>query len=463
MSQPSPYRLFSQKTSLMGFRLSTVKADVWRTLRLGLPLIGAQLLQMGNGLVDAVIAGRIGNAELAAGGIGASLFFMTSLLCIGLMAGLSPTLSNLIGQRRRAYVGRVFRQGLWLALITGVLAMIILLLVLKLVPLFPFEPTLKPLIIEYLYGALWSLPFFALVMAARNVCEATGLTRPVLLVTAIGLVVNAIASFVLGLGLVGFPAWGLFGIGLATTLVNVCMALVLFALLLGKRFSRFELFVSIERPAWDYLKPMLNLSIPIFLAMLFEAGLFVATSIQMGTIGVEEAGAHQIAIGAAALCYMLPLGLSFALTARVGRAAGQGALMSIRLRILSGAILVIAMASLTFTLLIAFRFEIAAIYTSDPALIEFAASLLLLGAIFQLSDGTQITLIGLLRGLHDTRVPMLINAFSYWAIAFGVGFVATHTLGFGAYGLWFGLILGLSIASILLAFRLRWKLRAMHV
>ncbi len=445
-----------------GVRWSPLRADLLRTLRMGVPLVGAQLLQMGNGLVDAVVAGRLGNIELAAGGIGASLWFITSLLSMGLMAGLSPTLSRLIGQSRRAFVGRVFRQGVWLGLMTGFFALGVLLIVSHFVPRFGFAPELPPLIREYLWGAVWSLPFFALVMAARNVCEATGLTRPVLFVTAMGLLVNIAGSSILGLGLLGVPALGLFGIGIATTIVNVCMAVVLFALLSGKRFTRFQLFSDIERPEWSFLGPMLNLSVPIFLGMLFEAGLFVATALQMGMIGVMEAGAHQIAISASAFCYMLPLGMSFAVTARIGRAVGQQSMSSVRLRIVSACLLVLVMAVSTALLLILFRHDIASIYTSDPELIEFAASLLILGAVFQLSDGAQIMLIGILRGLHDTRVPMLINAFSYWVVAFGFGVFAAHVLDYGAHGLWLGLITGLTIASVLLGFRLRWKLGAMR-
>ncbi|MFK8081128.1 MAG: MATE family efflux transporter [Granulosicoccus sp.] len=448
--------------NVAGVRLTTLKAELLRTLRMGLPLMGAQILQVGNGLIDALIAGRLGSSELAAGGIGASLWFFTSLLCIGLMAGLSPTLSRLIGERRRVFVGHVFRQGVWLALLTGLLALSIVMAIQQTVHLFPFTPELPPLISEYLMGAAWSLPFFALVMAARNVCEATGLTRPVLLVTAMGLVINALASAVLGLGLVGFPALGLLGIGIATSIVNLSTALVLFTLLRGERFKRYALFATLERPDWTVLGPMLTLSIPICLGMIFEAGLFVATSVQMGMIGVVEAGAHQIAISASAFCYMLPLGMSFALTARIGRAEGQRSMMSIRLRIVSGCLLVMVMACLTAIMLIFFRYQIASAYTSDPVMLKFAASLLLLGAVFQLSDGAQIMLIGMLRGLHDTRVPMLINAFSYWIIAFGSGLFTAHVLDFGAYGLWFGLIVGLSVASVLLGYRLKWKLRSMQ-
>jgi len=438
-------------------------ADLRRTLRLGIPLIGAQLLQMGNGLVDAVVAGRLGSIELAAGGIGGSLWFVVSLSCIGLMAGLSPTLSRLIGQKRKVLVGTVFRQGVWLGMFTGFLALVLLLLIAANVHRFPFAEGLSPLIRDYLLGACWSLPFFALVMVCRNVCEATALARPVLVVTALGLLINILANLGLGLGWFGLPKLGLFGIGLATTLVNVGMAVVLLWLLRGRRFRRFELFAKFDKPMWVHINPMLSLSIPIFFGILFEAGLFVATSIQMGIIGVIESGAHQVAIGASGFCYMLPLGMSFAMTARVGRAAAMTSLAPVKLRIVSGAILSVVMALATALLLILFRFEIAGIYTPDVELQNFAASLLLLGALFQLSDGAQVMLIGVLRGLQDTRVPMWINAFSYWVIAFGFGMFCAHILHWGAHGLWIGLVTGLSVASVLLVFRLRYILRLLQL
>lgn len=418
-------------------------------------------MQLGNGLVDAIVAGQIGVSELAAGGIGGSLWFVSSLLCIGLMAGLSPTLSRLIGQRRKSEVGRVFRQGVWLALCTGFVAFALVLILRIQLHRFPFAPELPELIGDYILGAAFSLPFFALVMAARNVCEATALTRPVLVVTAMGLVINVVVSSGLGLGWFGMPALGLFGIGLATSIVNICTAIVLFSLLTRPRFRRFGLFNRFDKPQWLILKPMCGLSIPIFFGMIFESGLFVATSIQMGVIGVLESGAHQIAISASALCYMMPLGISFALTARVARAAALNSMASVSLRILSGAIVIVTMAGVSAMALVVFRHQIAALYTDDALLQTYAANLLVLGAIFQLSDGAQIMLTGILRGLHDTRVPMLINAFSYWIVAFGLGALSAHQFGFGAHGLWFGLIAGLSVASLLLALRLKWKLGTM--
>jgi len=238
---------------------------------MALPLIGAQLLQMGNGLVDAIVAGRLGRVELAAGGIGATMWFFVSLLCIGLMAGLSPTLSELIGDRRRNAVGKVFRQGLWLGVITGVFGTVCLLLMHYYLDRTALDPELIPAIRAYLITSCWSMPAMAVILAARNVCEAVNLTRPVLLVQSLGLLVNIIVDLTLGLGMFGFPKLGMYGIGLATSAVMIVMAVVLMLLLTGQRFSRYNLFASFETPDWAQIKPLLVLSIPIFFALVFEA------------------------------------------------------------------------------------------------------------------------------------------------------------------------------------------------
>ena len=156
---------------------------------------------------------------------------------------------------------------------------------------------------------------------------------------------------------------------------------------------------------------------------------------------------------------MLPLGLSFALTARVGLALGRDSPEGVRLRVVAGLLLSTAIAAVSATVIVLFREPIAALYTPDPAVRALAARLLLLAAVFQLSDALQAALMGMLRGLHDTRVPMLINAFSYWGIGFGTGWLAAHRFGVGASGLWFGLIAGLSVAAALQGWRLAWLLR----
>ena len=433
-----------------------------RSMVIALPLIGAQLLQMCNGLVDAVVAGRLGSAELAAGGIGAGIWFFTSLLCIGLMAGLSPALSELIGQGRRAAVGKEFRQGLWLGLFTGCFALALALLIVAAIGQSALQPELIPLIKKYLIGACWSLPAFAIVMACRNVCEATGVVKPVLLVQALGLLVNVVADLGFGLGWFGFPKLGLFGIGLATSSVMITMAIALLLFLRRDIFKRYQLLAAIEPPDWAHIKPMLVLAVPIYLALLFEAGLFVATALQMGMIGTLEAAGHYIAISIAGACYMLPLGLSFALTARVGRVYGRQSVSAIRLRIVSGLVITFIMASATALLLLIFRHQITGLYVDDVQVQAVAAQLLIFAAVFQIPDAAQCALLGLLRGLQDTRVPMLINLFAYWGVAFSVGYYSAHHLGWGATGLWGGLILGLTVSAVMLSIRLWMRMRQLH-
>jgi len=406
------------------FQKNTIRAEMRRCMTMAAPLIGAQLLQMGNGLVDALVAGRLGRAELAAGGLGATIWFVVSLLCIGLMAGLSPMLSELIGNRRRNAVGEVFRQGLWLGVLAGLLGVIIILVIRANLASSSLDPELLPHISDYLISACWSLPAFAVVLAARNVCEATNLTRPVLFVQFIGLVINIIVDLTLGLGLFGFPKLGLLGIGMATSAVMICMALALLWLLRGQAFKRYNLFASLDSPKWRHIGPMLSLSLPIFFTVAF--------------------GAHFIAIGATAFCYMLPLGLSFALTARVGRVYGRRQLRALELRVLSGVLLTLM---------------ITAIYTPDLQVQQLAAQLLLVAVLFQLSDGLQATLIGMLRGLQDTRAPMFINLVSYWGVAFGIAYWLAHHGGWGVFGLWTGLVIGLTVSAVLLGFRLRYKVK----
>lgn len=436
------------------FQSHTLFAEIRRCLTMASPLIGAQLLQMGNGFVDAVVAGRLGRAELAAGGIGGGIWFFVSLLCIGLMAGLSPKLSELIGSGRRNAVGALFRQGLWLGVTAGLIGCLSMLLIRASLVHTALDPELLPLISDYLMASCWSMPALAIVLAARNVCEATNLTKPVLLVQLLGLLVNIIVDLTLGLGLFGFPKLGMFGIGLATSFVTVSMAIALVLLLTGKRFARYQLFASFDAPDWSSLAAMLKLSLPIFFALIFEAGLFVATGYQSGVISTLSASAHFIAIGATAFCYMLPLGLSFALTARVGRVYGMANYPAVRLRVLSGLVITVSMAIITAIILLLFRQHIPAIYTPDVEVRALAANLLLIAAVFQLSDGLQATLLGMLRGLQDTTMPMLINLFSYWCIAFGVGYALAHWAGWDVYGLWTGLVVGLTISASLLGWRL---------
>jgi len=442
---------------------SAVIAEARRTLSLGLPLMGAQVLGISNGLVDTLVAGRIGPTALAAVAIGAGLVFFVTVACIGLMAALSPTMSSLRARGHRTEVGRVFRQGLWMAAAFGLAGFAILLLCRRTIDGWGLDPAMVPSLRDYLGAAVWGLPPAVLLLAARNVCEATSRTRQVLLVQGIGVVVNAVADVVLGLGVglerFGIEPLGIAGIGWATTLVQLSTCAVLFWLLRRPTFERFALYRPLERPDAARLRQLLMLAAPISLGLLAEAGLFIATAVQMGQLGVREAGAHNIAVTMTAAFYMLPLGLSFALTARTGAAFGKRWWPGVRLRAATGTALALLLAIGSATVIVLLREPIVSVFTEAPDVRVLAAQLLLLAAVFQVSDAMQCTMIGLLRGLHDTRMPMLLSVFSYWAIGFGTGWMAANVWGFGAAGLWFGLIAGLSLSALLNGARLAVILR----
>ena len=254
----------------------TLLAEMRRALIAGLPLMGAQVLGIGNGLVDSLVAGRIGPVALAAVGIGASVIFLVTLACIGLMAALSPTMSRLRGQGRRHEVGVVFRQGLWLGAALGMASLGALALCRASLDAWGLDPEIVPAMRRYLETASWSVPAAVLLLAGRNVCEATARTRPVLLVQLVGLFVNLVADLGLGLGMFGLPALGVAGIGWSTTIVQTTACIVLFVLLRAPTFERFALYRPMERPDPARLRTLLALSAPICLALLFEGGLFGA-------------------------------------------------------------------------------------------------------------------------------------------------------------------------------------------
>lgn len=429
--------------------------------------MAAQVLAVANGLVDTLVAGRIGPLALGAVAVGAGLVFVVTVACTGLMASLSPTIAALRGQGRRKDVGIVFRQGLWMA---GVFALASFFIVyfLRVSPLigvdaWGLDTALVPSVHAYLQAAQWSLPPAVLLLAARNVCEGTGRSRQVLWVQILGVLVNAIASVCLGLGfgisVFGWEPLGIAGIAWATVVVQTLTCAVLFTLLTRPTFKRFDLYRSLEPPQAARLQQLIRLSAPICLMLLAEAGLFMATGVQMAQFGATEAGAHNIAITMTAVLYMLPLGLSFALTARVGTAFGRHWWPGIRVRIAASLGIALPLAVASSLLLVVFREPIAAVFTDDPTVRGLAKNLLLLAALFQISDALQACLIGLLRGLHDTRIPMLVNLFSYWGIGFGVGWLAANPGGYGPAGLWWGLIAGLTCSAVLQGLRLNHVVR----
>ena len=425
--------------------------------RLAAPLMAGHVSTGLIGLVDALIAGRHGTATLAAVSIGTALFWLPLLLPMGTLIAVPASVSQLDGGGRRDEIGPLFRQAIWLALALG-LAMFAFLSAIPLaLESFGIAPEIRPGATAFVHGIRWGAPALALFLCMRYLCDGLHFTIPTMVLGFGGLLVLVPAGYALTFGFGSLPALGAGGLGLASALVMLLQALGMATYLVRtRRFADLQLLSRYESPHWPAIRGLLALGLPIGFTWLMEGGLFVATALVIGRLGEVPAAAHQIAINVASLCFMVPMALAEATTVRVGHAMGRGDGDGLRRAAYAGFALVMVTQLATGATLLFGNEAIAALYTGDAAVIALAAALLLLAAAFQFPDGVQVLSIGALRGLKDTRMPMLIAAFAYWGIGMPLGAVLGLGLGVpaqGPVGMWIGLIAGLTVAAVLLSLR----------
>ncbi len=426
--------------------------EAMATLRLALPLIAGQLAAVGMGAVDAVLAGHYSADVLGAVAVGVSLWSLAVVTAIGLMMALPPSVAQLVGAGRRAEIGPLFRQALWLALGMGLL---LFAAVHWLAPLvvraLHVDPRLWPQVTAFLHAVSFGAPAIACYFALRGVSEGMGHTRPTMYFGLLGLVLLAPLDYVLMYGKLGLPALGAQGSGMATALI-LWAELGGFVLYMRRAriYDGLHLFQRPEPPDLRALGALLRLGLPMAFSLLMEAGLFVAAALAIGRLGADVVASHQIALNVASVTFMLPLGLAMAITVRVGFAVGRDDTRGVRYAGYSGIALTLLTQSFSTALMLGFPHAIAALYTGNTQVIRLAAQLLVLAGIFQFSDGIQVASAGALRGLKDTRVPMFITAFAYWVVGFPLGLYLGFAQHLGARGVWMGLIAGLSMAALLL-------------
>ncbi|MGN6152884.1 MAG: MATE family efflux transporter [Lysobacteraceae bacterium] len=449
MSPPAPER-------------TRFRDELRTSARLAAPLMAGHVSTGLIGLIDAVIAGRHGTATLAAVSIGTALFWLPLLVPMGTLIAVPASVSQLDGAGRREEIGPLFRQALWLALGLGLLMFAFLSVLPASLGLLGIAPEIRPGAAAFVSGIRWGAPALALYLCMRYLCDGLHFTLPTMVLGFGGLLVLAPVGWALAFGLGGLPAMGAGGLGVASALMMWAQALGMAAYLLrARRFRSLRLFARRTPPKWAPIRQLLALGLPIGVTWLMEGGLFVATALVIGRLGTVPAAAHQIAINVSSVCFMLPMALAEATTVRVGHAVGRADRDALRRAALAGYVLVLGTQLVSGTTLLAGGHAIAGLYTGDAAVIALAASLLMLSAAFQFPDGVQVLSVGALRGLKDTRVPMVLAAIAYWGIGMPLGAVLGLGLGgltppLGPRGMWMGLIAGLSVAAVLLALRL-WR------
>ncbi len=427
-----------------------IQAESGKTLSLGLPLIGAQLAQISMSFVDTVMAGNYHPDDLASVAIGSSFFMPLFTVVIGILMALSPIIAQLFGARKLNQIGKQVQQGLWLSIFLSVPALLVLNHLQPVMNLLGFTPEVTNITSGYLFALSWGIPPVFAFMVLRFFNEALGATRPALYVTLVGLFFNILGNYTLIYGHFGFPELGAVGTGWATALVFWVMFLVMLAFTAGRKaYRRFKLFNGLQMPERAHIGEVMRIGTPIGISMGMETSMFAVVALLMGSLGTTIVAAHQVAINIASVAFMIPLGLSMAITVRVGQLHGKKQYQQARLAGFTGIGLCTLIMSFTALFMITFPKQIVGIYTSDPEVIEMASMLLIMAAIFQVSDGLQVGGSGALRGLKDTKIPMIVNIAAYWVIGIPLGYTLGMVLDGGPAGLWIGLIAGLTAAAIL--------------
>ena len=441
--------------------LPQFKQESRALLLLASPIILSQIAQVLMGFVDTVMSGHAGAIEQAVVGLGVALWIPVFIGLMSVVQAVSPIIAHHFGAGDREAVVRDAREGIWLALCAGLVPLILVPWAPNLLMLAGIEPALAERAGVFLWGIGLGLPAALVYRSLAFYSASINQTRPLMVLAFLGLGINALLNWVLIYGHFGLPAMGGAGCGWAT---GFGMWVALIALVAwtarAPAYKSYYLWRSWTLPSWAVQKQLLRLGLPMGGAGLAEVAAFSSVAVLVGRFGEVQIAAHQIALNFSALVFMFPMGLSAAITIRVGHALGAGNARGARYIAWTGVAVGLIIAALAIGPIILLRQHVAAVYSTDHAVQALAANLLLFAAFWQLFDATQVCAIGALRGYKVTLLPMLLMLAAFWAI--GVpsgtwlayrGFVVGEPM--KVYGFWVGLVIGLVLVSVGLAIGLR--------
>ncbi len=436
-------------------------AELGETIRLAAPMAATQLGQIAMMTTDLAFIGRLGDAAVAAAALAGTVYFVAFTVGMGLMSAVAPLAAQAFGARDPRGVRRSLRAGLWAALLISLPIMVFPLRGEQILHALGQAEEPARLAQQYLFGLVWGVAPALWFIAIRGFMGAVNRPQPIFWITLAAIPLNALLVYLLLYGEAGLPRLGLFGVGLASATVNGCtfLAGIWFATQ-RKPFARYHVLARLWRIDWDLMRQLVIIGAPISIAFLMEYGLFSAAALLMGMISTTALAAHQIALQVTAILYMIPYGISMAATVRVGHAVGRQDDAGVRRAGLVAMWVGIAFGIVLTVAVIVTRFAIARLFLGEnlaniDATIALAAQLLMVGATFFITDGLQTIAAGALRGLNDTRVPLLFAAVSYWVIGFCSAYALAFWTPFGAPGVWIGLSLGTFVYAVLLILRFR--------
>jgi multidrug resistance protein, MATE family len=435
--------------------------ELTETLKLAVPIALTQLGQIAIITTDLALIGRLGDEAVAAAALAHTVFFVSFTFGMGLMSAVAPLAAQAFGARNPRLVRRALRVGLWAGLLISLPMMVLPLYGEQTLVMLGQASSTARLAQQYLLGLAWAITPALWFLAIRGFMGAVNRPEPGLWITLAAIPANAVLVYLLIHGEMGLPRLGLFGAGLASTIVDFGMLLAgLWFAYRRRPFRKYHVLGHIWRIDWTLMRRLVVIGAPISVAFLMEYGLFAAAALLMGLIGTTALAAHQIALQVTAILFMVPFGIGMAATVRVGHAVGRNDAAAVKRAGFMATLLGIVLVSTLTLAVILGRFAIARFFFGEAAAgagatIELTATLLMVGATFFVADGIQTVAAGALRGLNDTRVPLLFAAISYWLIGFTAAYGFAFWAGFGPIGVWIGLSCGTAVYAILLMLRFR--------
>ena len=436
--------------------------ELGETLKLAVPIALTQLGQIAMMSTDIAMIGRLGSDAMAAASLATTVYFVSFTFGMGLVSAVAPLAAQAFGARNPHRIRRSLRVGMWAALLISLPMMALSFAGEPILLLLGQSPVAARLAQEYLYGLTWSVLPALWFMAIRGFMSAINRPEPILWITLAAIPANALLVYLLLYGGFGLPPLGLFGVGLATSIVNLGTFFAALWFAARRRpFRKYQVLGHFWRIDWGLMRQLVVIGAPISISFLLEYGLFGAAGILMGVISTMALAAHQIALQIAAILFMVPFGIGMAATVRVGHAIGRGDASGVHRAGPVAMWLGIVLAAAFTLLVILGRFRIAEVFLgeSTDATAELSATLLLVGSTLFIADAIQTVAAGALRGMNDTRVPLLFATISYWLIGFTCAWWLAFWTPLGAIGVWIGLSIGTAVYAVLLLLRFRFLAR----
>lgn len=424
---------------------------------LGLPLVGGHLAQFAIGLTDTVMLGWYGVEALAAVTLANSFYYVIFLFGAGFGLAVMPMVATAAAEEDETSIRRSTRMGLWLSLIYAAVTVPLLWFSHPILVALKQEPEVAQTASEYLRVAGWGIIPALLVMVLKSYLAALERTQIVLWITVIAALVNAVTNYALIFGNWGAPELGVMGAAIASVVTQI-VSLICVVIYAVRVLPEHSLFRRFWRPDWEMFRSVLKLGVPIGLTMLAEVSLFATSAFMMGWIGQVPLAAHGIALNLASAMFMVHLGLSNAATIRAGNALGRRDRAHLEKGAIAVTVMSLVVSVVTVVLFLTCAEPLISLFmeSNNPQrtqILAIGTGLLAMAALFQLVDGAQVIALGLLRGLQDAKIPMIIAGLSYWAIGIPASYYFGFVAGMDGIGVWLGLVLGLAFAAVMLMAR----------